>query len=300
MDWDTASISAGPPRYEWESDDEDDSMVPKHESCDFSVHLEGKPAWMQRDLVVLLGDVGIATMLATQRDFTQTAGVTCDALGHLASIHVPEDIAMPCVVFIPLPDNLPRAIPSSIAQCVIQRMQPSCVTIVQPYVPALYLTRESSCTNAVHESLRQLCNVPADRRPAGWQSLDRWSKPWEAPNIFTGCGAAFFMFATYAKIPAQMLCVPTKRAASYANYQQLEYPIILSYGKQSVSTGELRRRLATLIDNVDETHLACILPLLGDRSEACQGHSSLLAHALHASLSKRASSESIGEGGMYV
>lgn len=300
MDWDTASISAGPPRYEWESDDEDDARVLEHKSCDLRVYLEGNPAWMQRDLVVLLGDVGTAIMLAAQRDFTQTACVACDKLGHLASIHIPEDIAMPCVVFIPLPDNLPRAIPSGIAQCVIQRMQPSCVTIVQSYVPALYLTRESSNTNAVHESLRYLCNVPADRRPSGWQSLDRWSKPWEAPNIFTGCGAAFFMLATYARIPAQMLCVPIKRAASHANYQQLKYPIILTHGKESVPRSELRRRLATLIDDVDEPHLACILPLLGNRPEACQGHSSLLAHALLASLAKRASSESIGEGGMYV
>lgn len=300
MDWDTASLAAAPPRYEWESDDEDDAGVVKRESCEFSIHLEGEPAWMQRDLVVLLGDVGTAIMFATQREFARIACITCDGLGYLASIHVPEDTEMPCVLFIPLPDNLPSAIPSSIAQCVIQKMQPNCVTIVQPYLPALYLTRGPSNTSAVHDPLRYLCNVPADRRPSGWQSIDRWSKPWEAPNTFTGCGAAFFMFATYAKIPAQMLCVPTKRAMSHGNYRQRNYPIILSDEKQSISTDEVRRRLAALIDDVDEPHLACILPLLGNRSEACQGHSSLLSHALRASLATRASSESLGEGGMYI
>lgn len=300
MDWDTASLAAAPLRYEWESDDEDDAGIIKRDTCTFNIHLEGEPVKMQRDLVVLLGDVGTAVMLASQREFTQVAFMTCDSLGQIASIHVPEDSEMPCVLFIPIPDNLPSAIPSGIAQCVIQRMQPNCVTIVQTYIPALYLTRGPSNAGAVHESLRYLCNVPADQRPSDWQGIDRWSKPWEAPNTFTGCGAAFFMFATYAKIPAQMLFMPAKRAMSHGIYQQRNCPVILPHEKQSISTNEVRQRLTTLTDDVDDSHLACILPLLGNRSEACQGHSSLLSHALRASLATRASSESLGEGGMYI
>lgn len=284
MDWDTASAAAPPPRYEWESDD-DESIIGK-QTPDVILNWHGEVP-KTRDVIVFLGDIGTATLLATQRDLAQTASITNDAYGQVTGVYEQPDLAAPCIVFVPRPNELPDALVSALARYLVRTMQPVSMSIVQAYTPTLYLLRGTHKESTA--SLRVLSNACPDKCPPSWRS----TAPWEAPNTITGCGAALLMQATYARLPARILCVPIRRALP-SIFQRKPACVHVDATTTSI---DARRRLAPLVEPIDESCLAELVPLLG----TCDGGGtpSLLTFALQASLATHEASN-FGDGGMYI
>ena len=298
MNWDAASIATPPPRYDLESDEEEiapDNEVVFHPNLQL---LGDIPALLERSLVVLLGNVGTAVMLASKRIFPEVACIDVDSHGRIASIHAPFDTQMPCVLSIPQAEDIPVVIQSLIAKLVMEKMRPVSMVIMQGYTEALYCNSMGlSETDSSFQPLRYLSNVPMNASPTR-PSSD--VAPWETPNSLSGCGAAFFMHAVYRHTPVQIFCVPSAQVAPHPNYQRRLMHFVAPHGHQSLSSDEARRRLNTLIPPLEEQHLETLGPMLGKGSEACDGSSSLLVHALLATLATRPSVESLGEGGMYI
>ena len=298
MDWDNASIATPPPRYDLESDEEE--IAPDNEVA-FQTNLQllgDLSALLERSLVVLLGNVGTAVMLASKRIFPEVACIDVDSHGRLASIHAPFDSEMPCVLSIPQAEDMPVAIQSLIAKLVMEKMRPASMAIVQGYTEALYCNSMGlGETDSSFQPLRYLSNVPMNASPTRPSSV---VAPWEAPNSLSGCGAAFFMHAVYRHTPVQIFCVPSAQFAPHPNYQRRLIHSVKPHGHQSLSSDEARRRLNTIIPPLQEHHLKTLGPMLGEGSEACDGSSSLLVHAWFATLATRPSVEGLGEGGMYV
>jgi hypothetical protein len=173
------------------------------------------------------------------------------------------------------------------------------VTVVQDYVPSLYLSSVPQPTHPYDAPLRFL--VRTQSLPAGWStSPDDTYEPWSAPNIVTGCGAAFFTEAVYTHIPARLLFVPSTQAQPHPSFQQLPEKLTHPQVLSNISDQEARLRLARTLDPLDARFAQHIIRLISFDVPMVSDSHSLLVFAAHALLATRSEPARVGDGSMYM